>query len=109
MDPFTFLGLYYTPTGNNGTGWWDAKYVALLDEANSTGDRQKRFELLAKAEALALDAQPILPLFTASARWMKKPYIKGMYPNPANLYAWKWVYIERDQAKWDYAVPNMTE
>ena len=109
MDPFTFLGLYYTPTGNNGTGWWDAKYVALLDEANSTGDRQKRFELLAKAEALALDAQPILPLFTASARWMKKPYIKGMYPNPANLYAWKWVYIERDQAKWDYAVPNMTD
>lgn len=109
MDPFTFLGLYYTPTGNNGTGWWDAKYAALLDEANSTGDRQKRFELLARAEKLALDAQPVLPLMTTSARWMKKPYIKGMYPNPANLYAWKWVYIERDQAKWDYAVPNMTE
>jgi oligopeptide transport system substrate-binding protein len=109
MDPFTFLGLYYTATGNNGTGWWDPKYAALLDEANSTGDRQKRFELLAKAEALALDAQPVLPLFTASARWMKKPYIKGMYPNPANLYAWKWVYIERDQAKWDYGVPSMAE
>src|SRR6266404_4360816 len=109
MDPFTFLGLYYTATGNNGTGWWDAKYVALLDEANSTGDRQKRFELLARAESLALDAQPVLPLMTTSARWMKKPYIKGMYPNPANLYAWKWVYIERDQTKWDYGVPNMAE
>jgi oligopeptide transport system substrate-binding protein len=107
MDPFTFLSLYYTPTGNNGTGWWDPKYVALLDEANSTGNPQKRFELLAKAEAMALDAQPVLPLMTASARWMKKPYIKGMYPNPASLFPWKWVYIERDQAKWDYGVPSM--
>lgn len=108
MDPFTFLGLYYTATGNNGTGWWDPKYVALLDEANSTGDQQKRFELLARAEALALDAQPTLPLMTASARWMKKPYIKGMYPNAASLFPWKWIYIERDQAKWDYGVPSMT-
>lgn len=109
MDPFTFLGLYYTPTGNNGTGWWDPKYAALLDEANSTGDRQKRFELMAKAEALALEAQPVMPLFTTSARWMKKPYVKGMYPNPASLFAWKWVYIERDQSKWDYGVPKMTD
>jgi len=109
MDPFTFLGLYYTATGNNGTGWWDPKYVALLDEANQTGDQQRRYQLLAQAEALALDAQPVLPLFTTSARWMKKPYVKGMYPNPASLFPWKWVYIERDQAKWDYGVPSMTE
>src|SRR5882762_9744531 len=93
MDPFTFLGLYYTPTGNNGTGWWDPKYAALLDEANRTGDHQRRYELMAKAEALALEAQPVMPLFTTSARWMKKPYVKGMYPNPASLFAWKWVYI----------------
>lgn len=109
MDPFTFLGLYYTPTGDNGTGWWDPKYAALLDEANRTGDQQRRFDLLAKAEALALEAQPVLPLMTTSARWMKKPYIKGMYPNPAALYPWKWVYIEHDQAKWDYGVPSMAE
>jgi ABC-type oligopeptide transport system substrate-binding subunit len=109
MDPFTFLGLYYTQGSNNGTGWWDPKYVELLDQANSTSDGQKRFELLAKAEALALEAQPVLPLMTASARWMKKPYIKGMYPNPASLFPWKFIYIERDQAKWDYGVPGLAE
>jgi hypothetical protein len=32
--------------------------------------------------------------------WMKKPYIKGMYPNPGTLPAWKFVYIERDPSKW---------
>ena len=109
MDPFTFLGLYYTPGGTNGTGWWDPNYAALLDEANRTGDHQKRYDLLARAEALALDAQPVIPLMTTSARWVKKPYIKGMYPNPASLFPWKWVYIERDQAKWDYGVPSMAE
>jgi len=109
MDPFTFLGLYYTVGSNNGTGWFDPKYAALLDEANSTGDAHKRFELLAQAEKLALDAQPVMPLVTTSARWLKKPYVKGMYPNPVTLLPWKFVYIERDPAKWDYGVPRMTD
>jgi len=109
MDPFTFLGLFYTPTGNNGTGWWDPKYVELLDEANRTVDHQRRYEILAEAEKLLLDAQPILPTTVGSTRWMKKPYVKGMYPNATTLIPWKWVYIERDQAKWDYGVPSMAE
>jgi ABC-type oligopeptide transport system substrate-binding subunit len=109
MDPFTFLGLFYTPTGNNGTGWWDPKYVELLDEANRTVDHQRRYEILAQAEKLLLDAQPVMPITVGTTRWMKKPYVKGMYPNAATLIPWKWVYIERDQAKWDYGVPKMTE
>ena len=109
MDPFTFLGLFYTPTGNNGTGWWDPKYVELLDEANRTVDHQRRYEILAQAEKLLLDAQPVMPITVGTTRWMKKPYVKGMYPNATTLIPWKWVYIERDQAKWDYGVPSMTE
>ena len=107
MDPFNFLWLYYTPTGNNGTGWWDQRYADLLDEANRQVDHEKRYELLAKAEAMALEVQPVIPLTTNSTRWMKKPYVKGMYPNPQTMHAWKFVYIERDQSKWDYAMPNM--
>jgi oligopeptide transport system substrate-binding protein len=107
MDPFTFLSLYYTPTGDNCTGWWDQKYVDLLDEGNRTPDRVKRFELLAKAESLMMSAQPIIPLETGAVNWLKKPFVKGMYPNAGSLFAWKYVYIERDPAKWDYATPDM--
>ena len=106
MDPFTFLGLFYTPGGNNGTGWWDPKYAALLDEANRTVDHQKRYELLAQAERLLLEAQPMIPLTAGSTRWMKKPYVKGMYPNAMTLHPWKWIYLERDTAKWDYGMPK---
>jgi oligopeptide transport system substrate-binding protein len=109
MDPFTFLGLFYTPTGNNGTGWWDPKFVELLDEANRTIDHQKRYAILAQAEKLLLDAQPILPIAVGTTRFMKKPYVKGLYPNATTLIPWKWVYIERDQAKWDYGIPSMAE
>jgi oligopeptide transport system substrate-binding protein len=107
MDPFTFLSIFYTPTGDNGTGWWDQKYVDLLDEGNRNPDRAKRFELFSKAEKYMLTAQPIIPLETAAVNWLKKPFVKGMYPNAGSLFAWKYVYIEHDPAKWDYATPDM--
>jgi ABC-type oligopeptide transport system substrate-binding subunit len=107
MDPFTFLSLFYVRTGNNGTGWWDPKFVELLDEANRTVDSHKRYQILAEAEKLMLDAQPVMPTTVGTTRWMKKPYVKGMYPNPATLLPWKDVYIERDPAKWDYGMPDM--
>jgi oligopeptide transport system substrate-binding protein len=109
LDPFTFLSIFYTPAGSNGTGWWDPKYVELLDQANRTTDHQKRYEILAQAEQLLLDAQPVIPLTVGTTRWMKKPYVKGLYPNAATLHAWKWVYIERDPGKWDYGMPDMSK
>ena len=108
MDPFTFLGIFYTAE-ESGTGWTDPKYLALLDQANRTLDPKTRYELLAEAEAYMLKAQPVIPLDTASVNWVKKPYVKGMYPNPASLFAWKYVYIERDQAKWDFGTPSLAE
>jgi oligopeptide transport system substrate-binding protein len=109
MDPFTFLGLFSTKDGSNGSGWFDLKYVAMLNEANRTLDPQKRYELLAKAEKYLLDNQPVIPLETFAVNWLKKPYVKGMYPNAAALYPWKFVYIERDSSKWDYGVPSLSD
>jgi oligopeptide transport system substrate-binding protein len=108
MDPFTFLSIFYTPTGTNATGWWDPKYVALLDEANRTTDHMQRYKILAQAEQLLLDAQPVIPLTVGTTRLMKKPYVKGVYPNAATLIPWKYAYIERDPGKWDYGMPDMS-
>lgn len=109
MDPFTFLGLFTAPDGSSGSGWFDPKYVAMLNEANRTLNQQKRYELLAKAEKYLLDHQPVIPIETFAVNWLKKPYVKGMYPNAASLYAWKFVYIERDSSKWDYGVPSLSD
>jgi oligopeptide transport system substrate-binding protein len=109
MDPYTYLSIFTTKEGgDNGTGWYDTKYNAMLVKANSEPDELKRMELLAKAEAYFLDAMPILPLMIPATSWMKKPYVKGLYPNPGTLHAWKYVYIEHDSAKWDKQMPDMT-
>jgi oligopeptide transport system substrate-binding protein len=106
LDPYAFLSLLHTAGGNNATGWFDPKFAAMLDEANRTADHQKRYELLAKAEAYMLEQQPVIPIWTPATNWVKKPYVKGMYPNVGTLHAWKFVYIEHDRARWDEAAPR---
>jgi ABC-type oligopeptide transport system substrate-binding subunit len=108
MDPFTYLSLFTTDGGDNGTGWTDPKFSAMLDEANRQPEQAVRYQMLSKAEAYVLDAAPVIPLLKPATSWMKKPYVKGMYPNPGTLHAWKYVYIEHDQAKWDRQMPDMT-
>jgi len=107
VDPFTFLSQFYTQSNDSSTGWWNPKYDQLLDEANRTADPTARFEKLAEAEFLLMQDQPILPLSTAGTSWMKKPYIKGMYPNPGTMHPWKFIYIEQDRSKWDENVDNI--
>jgi oligopeptide transport system substrate-binding protein len=109
MDPFTFLGLFSTAGGVNGTGWYDLKFVDMLSAANRNLDHQQRYEQLAQAEKYLLENQPVIPIETSSVNFLKKPYVKGMYPNAASLYPWKFVYIERDSAKWDYAIPSLAD
>jgi oligopeptide transport system substrate-binding protein len=108
MDPYTYLGLFATEGGDNGTGWFDPKYVKMLNDANREPDKAKRYKMLSEAEAYMLDNAPVIPLLKPATSWMKKPYVKGMYPNPGTLHAWKFVYIEHDQAKWDTGMPDMT-
>ena len=86
MDPFTFLDLFSTKGGNNSTGWFDPKYAQMLKDANREPDPQRRYELLARAEAYLLEAQPVIPLVTPATNWMKKPYVMGMYANPVTIH-----------------------
>lgn len=107
MDPYTFLSLHYGEENEGASGFHDPKYDAMLDEANAELDVAKRYEKLAEAEALLMKQMPIVPLTVAATNWVKKPYVKGLYPNPGTLLPWKFVYIERDSAKWDTNVESI--
>ncbi len=107
MDPFTFLNLFYSENNDSSTGWFNPKFDRMLDDANKELDEVRRFEMLAAAEFFMMQDQPVIPLQTQATNWIKKPYVKGLYPNPSTLHAWKFVYIERDPAKWDTDVENI--
>ncbi len=106
-DPHTFLSQFYSQTNDSATGWWNATFDKLLDEANQTADPMARLEKMAEAEFFMLQDQPVIPLSTSGTNWMKKPYVKGMYPNAGTMHPWKFVYIERDPNKWDENVENI--
>jgi oligopeptide transport system substrate-binding protein len=101
VDPYTFLSQFYTKQNDSSTGWWNPKYDALLEKANKTADPTERFRILAEAEFMMMQEQPVIPLVTSGTSWMKKPYVKGLYPNPGTMHPWKFVYIETDPNNWD--------
>lgn len=107
MDPFTFLNLFYSENNDSSTGWFNPRYDRMLDDANKELDEMKRLEKLSEAEFFMMQDQPVIPLQTQATNWIKKPFVKGLYPNPGTLHAWKFVYIERDQSKWDADVDNI--
>jgi oligopeptide transport system substrate-binding protein len=107
IDPFAYCQFFYTTKNDSGTGWWSPKYDQLIEKANATRDPEKRLEILAEAEYMVLADQPVIPLGTQQSNWMKKPYVKGMYPNPGTLHPWKFIWIEKDPAKWDQDVDKI--
>ncbi|CAN5348463.1 hypothetical protein BH10ACI2_BH10ACI2_10610 [soil metagenome] len=107
LDPYTFLGLHYGKDNEGGAGFYDPKYDKMLDDANAELDAEKRYEKLARAEFYLTEQLPSIPLTINATNWMKKPYVKGLYPNPGTLMPWKFTYIERDPAKWDTDVSNI--
>jgi ABC-type oligopeptide transport system substrate-binding subunit len=101
MDPYTFLSMFVVEGGDNGSGWSSPEFVSAVNEANRQADPARRNQLLAKAEAILVRDQPVVPLYAPGTNWLKKPYVKGMYANPVTMHAWKFVYIEHDPARWD--------
>jgi oligopeptide transport system substrate-binding protein len=82
-DPNTFLDLFRSDSGNNRTGWKNARYDALLDEANQQVDLSRRAALLKEAETILVrDEAPVIPIyFFAGFNYYNPARIKGIYPN----------------------------
>ncbi|MCS6884877.1 MAG: peptide ABC transporter substrate-binding protein [Acidobacteriota bacterium] len=96
IDPNTFLDLMGADTPNNHSGWISEDYRRLLDAANSEADETKRMDLLARAEEMLMQAQPIIPIYFYSMSYLKKPFVEGWYPNLADVHPLKFVYIKQN-------------
>ncbi|MFT3742705.1 MAG: peptide ABC transporter substrate-binding protein [Pyrinomonadaceae bacterium] len=107
VDPYSFLSLEYGKANEGGSGFFDPKFDKMLDDANSELDPQKRNAMVAEAEIYLMEQAPVVPLTVNATNWIKKPYVKGLYPNPGTLFPWKFVYFETDPAKWDKDVANI--
>jgi oligopeptide transport system substrate-binding protein len=80
-DPLTFLSLFASNNGNNWTGWADAHYDALINEASVAMDPARRTEALQQAEAALLAASPATPLYHGAQTYLIQPSVKRWVPS----------------------------
>lgn len=93
-DPFTFLELLMEDCGNNHSNWSSQEYDNLLRESNQQTDPQTRLAMMREAEALAMEQQPMIPLYVYTTTQMIKPYVRGIWSNYQDRHPWKYIWID---------------
>lgn len=93
-DPYTFLDLLTSYSGNNHSGWVDEHYDTLLQQSKTENDHQQRLEILQRAERHMIQQQPILPIYIYTRSQLVKPYVRGFWSNYMDRHPWKYLWIE---------------
>lgn len=95
-DPVSFLERLESDAGAmNQSGYANARYDALLREAEVTADITARARILAQAEALALADHPVMPLHFYASRRLVQRHVKGWVVNPRGVHLSRWLAVDR--------------
>lgn len=94
VDPYTFLALFLSDSGNNNTGWKAPRYDELLGAALTAPDEPTRFAHYAAAEALLLAEAPITPLVHGTQAYLIRPEVKGWSPALLGIHRYDEVRLE---------------
>lgn len=93
-DAGTFLDLLQSSSGNNYGHYQNARFDALLAEANSTADLKQRGQLLEEAEQIGLNDYAVIPTRFLVTQDIVEPYVKGWIPNMRNVNRTRWLWID---------------
>jgi oligopeptide transport system substrate-binding protein len=97
-DPFSFAGLFDSETGASDTGWHNPEYDELLLASMQARNPRRRLALLADAERILLDEQPLIPLYFDVRRRLVKPEVRGWSPNPMDIHPSKHFFLVSGRA-----------
>lgn len=93
-EPSTFLDLWTSDSGNNWAGWANAAYDALMESAHATAEPETRMDLYAKAEAVLMREQGVIPLYHYVTVYLKDPALRGWHGNLLDWHPVKELYFE---------------
>ncbi|WGK68415.1 peptide ABC transporter substrate-binding protein [Candidatus Haliotispira prima] len=86
-DPTTFLNLWRSGSSLNLFNHGDPDYDKLLDRARQAGSREKRLELLSRAEEYLLEHGTVIPLWhSPSFNLYDKRFLDGFHQNILDLH-----------------------
>jgi oligopeptide transport system substrate-binding protein len=90
-DISTFSDKYLSNSDNNDSGWANAEYDKLCNDAAFEIDPLKRTGMLCKAEGILLNDAPIMPVYYYTNRWLYRDNVTGLYLSPRDIALFKWV------------------
>ncbi|WP_207774683.1 peptide ABC transporter substrate-binding protein [Sphingosinicella sp. YJ22] len=91
--PMTFLEIFTTGNGNNDTGWSNAQYDALIQQARTASTEPQRMQLMQQAERLLLTELPVIPIYWYTRIYLKDPRVQGWNPTLLDNRPYKYVSI----------------
>lgn len=91
-DPLAFLELFRGASTMNESGWKNAEFDALLEQAATAGESE-RLNLLGQAENILLDEGMVLPLYrSVSSSIIDLEEVGGWYVNAFDVHPLKYLY-----------------
>jgi len=93
LDPFTYMNLWTTDSGNNNMGYSSAKYDELVQATATTlaTDNVARYQNFLEAEKLLFEDGAIAPIYQSSIAQLVSSKVKGIHVNPFGpTYEYKW-------------------
>ncbi|MCB0272055.1 MAG: peptide ABC transporter substrate-binding protein [Bdellovibrionales bacterium] len=94
LDPYTFIELNLSNSGNNHSNWKNAEFDALVEKSNQESDLSLRMQMLHDAEKIAMEDQAMIPIYLYTKTYMLKPFIKGFYKDYQDHHLWKHMWVE---------------
>ena len=97
-DPQNFLEvLFHSESKENRFAYENERVDALLEEAATESDPERRLKLYQEAEQMVLDDWVAVPLRHNNEYWLVRPYVKGYELTPIGVPQLQNIYIEREQ------------
>ena len=79
-------------TGALNYGRYDnPEYNRLMLEAEGITDLNRRAQVLARAEAIAMEDQPVAPIYYYISKQLVSPRLKNWHDNPADKHNTRWL------------------
>jgi len=94
-DPLTYLSIFTTGNGVNGTGFADPAYDALIESAAREPTPAARLAALQRAETYLLAQMPIAPLYWGSRTTLVATAVRGWKNSPLGFRNYKDIWLEK--------------
>lgn len=80
-DAYSFLEILHSKHGLNDSGYANARFDGLLEQAAREPDSARRLALMQQAEAQLLADLPVIPMYFYVTKRLVQPWVVGWQPN----------------------------